>query len=273
MNMIRISFIWQKLGSIHLTVILCLLLSTDLACGYVCLNRRSPIFAPLNDIGLMAWIDTYGRHNMVYTAWFFALLGLLALLCINTFVCTTDRVVVLIRSRSHFGRQRFVFKFAPHVMHYALITILAGYLCSYLFARVFPGHTLVPGASMTLPGTAARITFESFDPLYYHGNRLGFFDNWVIEPRARLLFTDGDIRKTAVLTHNRPVRFKDYGIFLKDFSPRKKGGMGLRVSIQMSIRKDPGVRVYLAGMLLFTAGLALYVWEWIFLKKLKKEMS
>lgn len=272
MNLTRVSFIWQKLGSIHLTVILCLLLSVDLAFGYICLNRRSHIFAPLNDIGLMQWIDTYGCHNLIYTAWLFAMMGLLTLLCINTFVCTTDRIVVLVRSLAHFTRQRLIFKFAPHVMHYALVIILAGYLCSYLFARVFPGNTLVPGASMTLPGTTARITFAFFDPLYYHGDRLRFFDNWVIEPRAHLVLTDGDIRETAVLTHNRPVHFKGYGLFLKDFAPQKKGGMGLRVSIQMSIRKDPGVRVYLVGMFLFTAGLALYVCEWVFFKKFNKEM-
>jgi hypothetical protein len=268
----QLSFIWRKLGSIYLTVVLCLLLAADLACGYLCLNRRTTLFAPLNDIGLTAWIDTYGRHNLAYTAWFFILLGLLTLLCINTFACTTDHVVGLVRSRASFTRQRLLFKFAPHVMHYAMIIILAGYLSSYLFARVLVTRTLVPGTSMILPGTEGRITFESFDPVYYQGDRLPVFRNRVLRPRARLLLTDGDRHQAALLTGNRPVRFKGYGIFLKDFAPKEKeGGMDRRVRIDMNIRKDPGVRFSMAGMLLFSAGLGMYLAEWMLFKKFKKE--
>lgn len=268
----RLFIIWNKLGSIHLTVILCLLLAVDLTCGYVCLNRRTTLFAPLNDIGLAAWIDTYGRYNLAYTAWFFILLGLLTLLCVNTFVCTTDHVAALMRTRALFSFHRLFFKFAPHVMHYALIVILAGYLSSYLFAQVLDARTLVPGASMTLPDTKARINFEDFDPVYYRSDRLPAFRDRVLRPRARLLLTDGDRRRAAVLTANRPVNFKGYGIFLKDFAPKEKeGGMDRRIRIDMSIRKDPGVRFYMAGMLLFTAGLVMYLVEWFFFRKVKKE--
>ncbi len=97
------------------------------------------------------------------------------------------------------------------------------------------------------------------------------FQNRVLQPRARLLLADGDYHQTSVLTCNRPVRFKGYGIFLKDFAPRKKGGgMSGRIRIDMSIRKDPGLRFYMAGILLFTAGLSIYLVEWIFYKKVKK---
>ncbi len=263
---------WRKLGSIHLTVVLCLSLAADLTWGYVCLNRHATLFGPLNDIGLAAWLHTYGRHNMAYTAWFFLLLALLTLLCINTFVCTTDRVAGLLRARRRFTSLRLFFKFAPHIMHYALIVILAGYLSSYLFARVLDTRTLVPGHSMTLPATTARITFTGFDPLYHRGDHLPVLRDRVLRPRARLLLTDGESRQSTVLCCNRPVRFKGYGIFLKDFSPKQKGGaMAGRARIDMSIRKDPGVVLYLAGLLLFTAGLAIYLVDWTFFKKIRKD--
>lgn len=262
--------IWHKSGSIHLTVVLCLLLAADLSYGFVCLSRRTILFAPLNDIGLMSWLMTYGRHNLAYTAWFFVLLGLLALLCINTFVCTTDRVVRLIRSRSHFTFQRLFFRFAPHLMHYAIIIILGGYMISYLFAQVLDTRTLVPGTSMKLPNSAAMITFESFDPIHYQGDRLAPFDKWVLKPRAHLLLTDGNYHQMEVLSFNQPIRFKGYTIFLKDFNPKKKdGGMSGRVRIDMSIRKDPGVRFYIFGMILFSAGLGMYLTEWIFFRKVQ----
>ena len=130
------SYIWKKLAGIHLTIVLCLLLAADLSFGYVCLNRNEILFAPLNDVGLIAWINTYGRCNLKSTAWLLALLVLLTLFCINTFVCTTDRVARLIRHRKKYPRLRLLFRLAPHLMHYALILILTGYLSSYTFARV-----------------------------------------------------------------------------------------------------------------------------------------
>ncbi len=256
--------VWGKLGSIRLTVILCLLLTLDLSIGFLCLNRRSPLFAPLNEIGLMAWSKTYGTYNLQYTGWFFLLLILLTLLCINTFVCTTDRVVLLIRSRNHFGPSRLFFKLAPHVMHYAVIVTLAGYLFSYLFAQVVVSHTLVPGTSMVLPGTNALITFDQFDPIYYEGDRLQLYKNRVIDPRAKLILTDGEKTIERILTFNKPVRFEGYGIFLKNYYPKKKtGGMSRRIRMTMTIRKDPGVYLYLTGIILFTVGLVMYLGGWI----------
>ena len=260
--------VWEKLGSIRLTVILCLLLTLDLSIGFLCLNRRSSLFQPLNEIGLTAWSQTYGIHNLAFTFWFFLLLILLTLLCINTFVCTTDRVVALMRSRKRFGLKRLLFRLAPHVMHYAVIVTLAGYLFSYLFAQTLVNRTLTPGATLTLPETNATVTLDRFDPIYYEGDRLELYKDHVINPRAELILTErkkSDEKITrAVLTFNKPVRFHEYGIFLKNYYPKKKtGGMSRRVRITMTIRKDPGVYLYLTGIVLFTVGLVMYLGGWI----------
>ena len=259
--------LWRRLGSIHLTVALCLVLTLDLFWGYLCLKDHSMIFAPMNDMGLAAWVTTYGRHNLVYTAWFFILLALLAVLCLNTFVCTTDRVTVLLGRRAHLGGNRLLLKLAPHLMHYALILILVGYLGSYLFARVLDMRTLVPGVPMVLPGTTARVTFTAFDPVYYRGERLPAFKNRVLQPRARLTVTNAAQTDQRILSVNRPVWVKGYGIFLKNFSPKTgTGGMVRRPRVDVSIRKDPGVRLYLVGIALFTVGLGVYLVEWVFIR-------
>jgi cytochrome c biogenesis protein ResB len=221
----------------------------------------------------MAWIETYGRYNIKHTAWFFALLALLTLLCINTFVCTTDRVIHLIRARSHFSRYRFFFRFSPHIMHYAMIIILTGYLSSYLFTQVLEKQSLKPGASINLPGSAIQITLLSFDPTYYQGNRLASFNDRVIRPKAQLKLTDGSSEESVAMTYTRSITYKGFGIFLNDFSPKMKfGGMALPVRIDLSIRKDPGVKLYMTGMFLFTLGLFMYLIERFFFKKLKMEV-
>ena len=263
-----LSSLWQRLASMQLTIALCLLLTADLALGYFCLNRQTALFTPLSDMGLPGWIATYGRYNPAATAWFFLLLLLLTLFACNTFACTTQRLILLFGTRGRMSRQTLLFKLAPHLMHYALIIILAGYLGSYLFAEVEPGRTLVPGAGLTLPGTGGKITFVDFQPEYYRGNRLGFFTGQVIAPKARMLLIDGALSREAILSCNQPLHFRGYGIYLSDFSPKSlNDGMNMKVRIDLHIRKDPGVALYFAGMLLFSLGLVLYIYEKIFFRE------
>jgi cytochrome c biogenesis protein ResB len=259
---------WRFFGSIHLTVVLCLLLTADLAWGYLCLDRHAPLFDPLNDVGLATWIATYGRADLARSSWLLVLMLLLAVLGANTFVCTTDRVVRLVRMRDRVPFRRLFFRFAPHVMHYAVIVILAGYLSSYLFARVLDTRVLVPGSALTLPDTSGRVLFESSDPTYYPEGGIPALEGRVLRPMARLHLTDGSKEKIETLNYNRPIRFKGYGIFLEDYYPRKKsGGMSDSIRINLSIRKDPGVRFYFSGIVLFTAGLAMYLADLVFLRR------
>ena len=158
-------------------------------------------------------------------------------------------------------------------MHYAMIVILVGYLSSYLFARVLDTQTLVPGMSMSLPGTRARVHFVSFDPVYYQCDRLPSFCDRVLHPRARLLLKDDGRERQARLSFNQPVQFKGYGIYLKRFTPTRRNGVQMSLPrIDMIVREDPGVRFYLAGMVLFSVGLAMYLAERLFFKKINKEI-
>ena len=262
------SYLWQKLAGMQLTIVLCLLLTADLALGYFCLNQQTALFTPLNDRGLPAWIATYGRHNPMATGWFFVLLLLLTVLAGNTFACTTQRLILLFGARGRMSRHVLLLKLAPHLMHYALLIILAGYLGSYLFAKVEPGRTLVPGASLMLPGTDTKVTFVRFQPKYYQGDRLEFFTGQVIAPEARMLLSDKVSSTEAILSCNQPLHFHGYSIYLNDFSPKStNGGMKMKVRIDLHIRKDPGVALYFAGMLLFSLGLVLYIYEWIFFRE------
>ena len=272
MNMTQpITGIWHKLGSIHLTVVVCLLLTADMILGYFCLEGRVLVFEPLNRVGLVAWATTYGLYHLEHTIWFFLLLILLALLCINMFVCTTARIVRLFRSSKKMARHRFLFTLAPHIMHYAVIIILTGYLFSYAFSQVIAHTTLVPGASVNIFNTPLTIEFAAWDPVLYTGKRLDHFQKRVIDPNIELILIHNQNKKTAILSVNRPARIGGYRIFLKNFAPKKIGGMRLKPRIDLTIRKDPGVRFYMAGIGLFITGLLVYLGEWIFMKGSKKE--
>ena len=254
---------WKKTGSIHLTVTLCLVLAADLAAGYFCLKGNGHIFATLGEVGLWQWFATYGRHNLQVTAWFYVLLVLLAALVANTFACTTDRVIRLAATRP----RRLAFRLAPHAMHYAIILMLAGYLVSYLASCVVTSCVLVPGRPVAVAGTGLKLELVAWKPEYYRLGRMPAFAGRVVRPRAVLSLTAGRRTRTAVLEAACPVRFAGYGIFMKNFGPKKKGGMSSRVFLELSVRRDPGLPFYFAGMALFVAGLALYLYDRVPAKK------
>lgn len=264
--------VWNALGSVRLTILLCLALCLDLIAGYVCLDGNSHIFSPMNETGLQEWAVTYGMNSLPLTAWFFILLGLLFFLSVNTFICTTERLYTLFRARKAFTRWKFACRLAPHLMHYAMIIMLLGYLTSYLFSQVIPFVTLIPGSSCTLPDGSCVISLERFEPVFSDSDRLGTYRNRVIEPRAFLKLTDGNSSKIRMINGKAPLRFAGYNLFLMDFSPKKKGGgMSNRTCIVLLVRKDPGVIFYMTGVFLFSTGLLIYVAQFINTKKDNKE--
>jgi hypothetical protein len=249
--MITMKELWSKAGSTNGMIALCGLLALDL--GWACfgLEKNLPIFAPLGDVGLHQWLMTYARHNLEECAWFLFMLVLLALLAVNAFICTTERVARLVRRKDWKLRS-----LGPHLMHYAVLVILLGYLLSYLLSSSHPGSALKPGASLDLPDGGGRITFLGAEPTVYRGERLEFYDGYILDPGIRLrLVSEGESRE-ARLAFNRPIWFKGYDIHLIDFYPRT-AGRDFRW-IKLIIRRDPSSAVYLSGLGLFLIGLLLY---------------
>jgi cytochrome c biogenesis protein ResB len=251
--------VWLALGSIHLTVGLCLALAIDLGLGYLSLQTGLTLFVPMSDTGIFPWLFTYGLHNLDVTGWFFALIGLLGVLFVNTFACTTERLIQTFAANRR--RPGWAIKLSPHVMHYAVLVILAGYLCSYVFSESFPGRALRPGEGMALPDGSGSVVFVGFAPEYYDGERLDEFKNFVMEPNARLILSAGGTPREETLAFNRPVHFNSFGLYLNDFSPRKKKEGMSPPNIRLTIRRDPSSAVYLTGVLLFVIGLGMYVFE------------
>ncbi|MDR2786927.1 MAG: hypothetical protein LBD06_00960 [Candidatus Accumulibacter sp.] len=245
--------IWNRAGRTDVMVALCGLLTLDLAWAYFSLEKNLPIFAPMGDVGLRKWLLTYARHNLGESAWFLLMLVLLALLAVNTFICTTDRMARIVRRKNWKLRS-----LGPHIMHYAVLVILSGYLLSYLFSSSYPGNALKPGAGLDLPGGGGRIIFLGVDPIVYRGERLGPFDGYIFDPGIRLRLVSEDETREVKLAFNSPVWFKGYDIHLIDFFPRKANRNRSFRRIKLIIRRDPSSAVYLSGLGLFFIGLILY---------------
>ncbi|MDR2450433.1 MAG: hypothetical protein LBE85_01360 [Candidatus Accumulibacter sp.] len=249
--MIVIREIWNRAGSPNVMVALCGLLALDLAWACFGLERNLPLFAPMGDVGLYKWLLTYALHNLKESTWFLLMLVLLTLLAVNVFICTTERMARMIHGKNWKFRS-----LGPHVMHYAMLVILLGYLFSYLFSSSYPGNALRPGASLDLPEGGGKIVFLGAEPIAYRGARMEFFDGYILDPGIRLkLVSEGETRE-AKLAFNHPIWFSGFDIHLIDFYPRK-AGQDFRW-IKLVIRRDPSSAVYLSGLGLFFTGLLLY---------------
>ncbi|MGD9506580.1 MAG: hypothetical protein AB7W37_16865 [Syntrophobacteraceae bacterium] len=271
-----ITKIWKALGNIDLAVAILLAMAADLTWGFFALRFSSNPFRPLNDLGLWEWAQTYGRANLGETLWFFMLLALLFLLAVNTFVCTTIRVDALLRRRAtSMPAVRFALKLAPHVMHYAVILMLLGALSSYLFTETTPNNILTVGANARIRPTDYSMRLEGIDLAFREArpwnSRRG---SRAVDANVRLALLDanGGLVREGTLSLNHPLWFKGCSIHLKDFDPQTKGGgMGGKPHVNLIVRKDPGIRLYLAGTFFFVAGLSMYVCEWIWTRWKKEE--
>jgi hypothetical protein len=248
------------MGSVRLSIILCLLLAADLAVAYPVVRWNLVTFVPLGQIDIWTWLSTYGVANLGHTFWFFLMLLLLALLGVNTFVCSTQRVGGLLRQGR--GLAGTLLKLGPHVMHYAVLVVLLGYLGSYMLSDSLPGRAINPkGPPLRVARMGGEFTMDVSDPVYYRGGRLPFFDGWALDPGIHLSFRDkeGNVSRKKV-AYSVPASFDGWDVRLMDFYPKREGGGGMGLNyIKISIRRDPGSKIYLAGLALFVLGLALYV--------------
>lgn len=262
--------IWHMSGSIQLTFYLIILTMADFAAGFFSLKSHSELFHPLNDLGFVKWAGTYARNNPSETAWLFILIGLMATLSINTFTCTTERVITLFRQHAATdAKTKFILRLSPHIMHYALLIMLLGYLVSYLTGDTYLSNVLIPGGSVKIPGTIYTVKLTDLEIDYYQGNRLSYMQDRGIGVRADILIQHGNKSMTGILSVNKPVRFRSYSLHLRDFSPKSKSGMSTKKYIEFNIKKDPGSYFYFGGMILFTAGLLLYLLNWLLTIKQK----
>lgn len=258
----RLKNLWFFWGHINLTLVIIALMVVDLVAGYRPLKYYPELFAPINDMGFQIWCTTYGFNCLDQTLWLFILVGLLVCLSINTFVCTTQRMVRLIKYRKSFQSQfQFFLRLSPHIIHYSMLVMFCGYLISYLGTGTHMGKVLLPGRSITLVSPACTITLKSLDIDYYHGERMPHMERRAISARAFLEINDGKRQKSAVLAYNSPVYFAPISIHLKDFAPETKGGMSRRKYIHVIIKNDPGKYYYSLGMMFFTLGMFMYLLE------------
>lgn len=251
--------VWSVLGSMRLAVCLLAAASALFFAGSIRYGAHTGIFASLNSTTLFDWLGTYGLENPGHTWWLFLLPGVLFLLAVNTGICTVERTVRIIRSRGRRSPASLIFLLSPHIMHLAFLAIIAGYFLLYTSGINSHNNILKPGIRRHLPGST--VTMELSAPSFStadnkHNEALkGIY----VDSAYTLVFHDGNkaVRKRIGL--NRPCFYKGYSIHVADFSPKWALPMADQVWVNLTIRKNAGIPVFVTGVAVFAFGVLLYL--------------
>ncbi len=246
--------------SVRLAVVLLLLMALTMCLAYWWVAGRDTIFEPMNQVGLWSWMQTYGAAHLRYTAWFFLFLFLAALLAVNTLCCTASRLIRLKETLAQARRQRILFTLLIHMMHAGMVLILAGYLASYTLGQTESGIVLVPGTTSAVANGALRLELVSMKLPVYEGKRLEGFSGSVINPRIKIRAEASSGKRTLDIGFNSPGLFRGYALFLQKIAPIRQGTMNSRKYVVIDIRKDPGMVIYIAGIMVFVSGLTGYLY-------------
>jgi hypothetical protein len=176
---------------------------------------------------LFAWL---AESPLSLSWWLWATVGLLALLALNTVLCSVESL------RTKAGSSRFLAIIAPQVMHAGFLLIVLAHLSS---AWGGARHILPvrEGAVVSFPG-GAEVQIAG---LRLETGPMGMPTAY----SAVVRYPGGD---TSTVSPNNPVFYRGFGIYLKqvELYPYR--------AALIEVHREPGAGLALAGALLFTVG-------------------
>ncbi len=201
------------------------------------------VFATMNDDILLRWVERFASAHVGYTWWFFAAVAALALLTVNTLVCSIAAI------RGKWSRVDFLLRISPQIVHAGFLFILLGHLLGAGWGYRISG--LMPeGAYAPLPDELSlrlhRIRVET--------DERGFTTDWSADVTV---YEGNEPAKTGSLGPNAPLFYGGVGVYVKSFDFDRGPAAVLLIA------KDPGAMYALAGGILFMIGMvALLALKW-----------
>ena len=173
-----------------------------------------------------------GEVPFAFSWWLWLILGLLAVLALNTVLCSIESL------RSKYHRTNFLAIIAPQVMHAGFLFIALAHLFSAYggqkgVLQVYEGQSIgfPDGSGIVIRNITGQI-----------GSR-GMLTSYQAEVQP-----DSDGKAPSQISPNNPFFYRGFGIYLKDVQLFPE-----RIAL-VEIHREPGAGIALAGALLFTVG-------------------
>ncbi|GAB4302872.1 MAG: cytochrome c biogenesis protein ResB [Desulfuromonadia bacterium] len=184
----------------------------------------------LNDGNLSRWLQ---HAPLPLSWWLWGGILLLALLVVNTVVCSIDDVSGRLR------RVSGVRLLAPHLVHAGFLLVILAHLLSSLGGEK-EGGEVYQGMTVRLPDAS----LIRFDRIEVTTGPFGMATDY----SASITHTRAGEETRAIIRPNHPYFAGRYGIYLK----HAQGGSPPVAIVEMHV--EPGSHAALAGAILFTTG-------------------
>jgi cytochrome c biogenesis protein ResB len=250
---------WDFLGRSSLSIWLIYALSIDILVGSVIMKHHPRLFFSMERLMLQEWIVSYGTEGLHITWWFFLALFLVFLLAVNTFVCTTNRVISIIGRFADSDRYGFFLRLSPHIIHVGFMLILLGQLISHTLGVNLHSNILHVGGRKAVPCSDISVALTDLKIEFFEkGTHFLGMEGKPENVAGILSIIDSEGVHKRTISINRPVWHKGWSFHLENYYPKSKG-MARAPFINLIIRRDPGIRLMAAGAVIFAAGLIIYL--------------
>jgi len=184
----------------------------------------------INNVALFSWLE---ESPLALSWWLWGTGALLALLAVNTVLCSVESV------RGKYRGTRFLVMIAPQVMHLGFLLIVLAHLFS-AWGGTKEALPVREGEVIGFPGGGQA----EIANLRLVNGPMGMPADYSAEVR----FPAGGGVATTTIRPNHPAFYGGFGIYLKEVAPPP-----YREAL-IEIHREPGAGLALAGAILFTVG-------------------
>jgi len=229
--------------SLKTTVWLLFILVCLFFIGSYLMPMHREVFGPMNEDILLRWTLERASRNLLQTWWFFAAVAGLALLAVNTLVCSWQAI------KGTWTRSDALLRLAPQIMHAGFLFILLAHLLSAGWGYKLSGM-LPEGASVALPDNLGL----QLKQVHVSTDSSGYMTDWSADVQV---FENQQPVQSGTLGPNTPLIYSGVGVYVK--TPNFDRGPAALVLVA----KDPGAIWAFGGGMLFLLGtIMLLVLKW-----------
>jgi hypothetical protein len=240
---------WKIVAAVQTTFWLLGLATLFFVIGSIYFRFEKQFLPQLNFHLVQDWMKDIGWQHPGLSWWFFILLFLLLLLGINTVACSIDRLLRLLPLRKKTAKLEFAVTLTPTLVHLVFILVLCGHLLSS-FSGSVEKVSCASGQTIELPG---QRTLQVLAVRYHTHTRPASLEGKLKEMSADLHFRapgfDGEFT-AAILS---PAYRAGYSFHLDSVDKYARTR-----ELLLIIRRDPGIRLIIPGLLIIILLMAWY---------------
>jgi len=205
--------LWGFFSSIILTVALASLICIVSVAGSIITIRNPEVMGYLDHTVLIYGLTELSGRAELY--WIIALIFLISLFALNTFVCTLEKITAIVKKKAPLHR------LLPHIVHIGFLIALTGHLIGSISGFKSSGNVIFKDE--LTPVAAVKNLSVRLENFTAKNNRYGYRDYM---KTTISIFSDGEKILTGDISVNHPLIYKGIAFYHNDDG---KAPAGIRV--------------------------------------------